>query len=121
MNISTRLLPLAILLLGCRIEGRAASWTPLNNVAPSGAGTMMLLTDGTVMVEENDIIHWMRLTPDAQGNYINGDWTTNPISAMSTPRLYFASQVLPSGKGLGLGRVSMAASRISRRANCLTL
>ena len=94
-------MPLAILLLACHMDSRAASWTQLTNTAPSGAGTMMLLTDGTVLVEESDAIHWMRLTPDAQGSYINGSWT--PTAPMSTPRLYFASQVLPSGKVWVLG------------------
>jgi len=96
MRIDRRFPPLAILLLACQSAIRAASWTAVA-LAPSGAGTMILLTDGTVMVEESDRIHWMRLTPDAQGSYIRGTWTTI-AGGMTTPRLYFASQVLPSGK-----------------------
>src|SRR4030095_8400200 len=42
----------------------AGVWTPLKNWAPDFAGTMLLLSDGTVMVQGyflgND---WMRLTP----------------------------------------------------------
>jgi len=64
---------------------------------------MLLLTDGTVMVEAGDRVHWMRLTPDAHGSYVNGSWQSLPQSVMGTPRLYFASQVLPSGKVWVLG------------------
>ena len=84
-----------------------ASWTPLANPAPGAAGVMMLLTDGTVMVQRqqgsSDFFHWMRLTPDAQGSYIKGTWTQNPIAPMSTPRFGFASHVLPNGKVWILG------------------
>ncbi|MBV9157454.1 MAG: hypothetical protein JO097_14410, partial [Acidobacteriaceae bacterium] len=82
----------------------AASWTPLTNLAPGYAGSMMLLTDGTVMVQENYASqNWMRLTPDIHGSYINGIWTANPINPMSIPRLYFASQVLTDGRVWVLG------------------
>ncbi len=70
---------------------------------------MMLLTDGTVMVQQNYDLQgnisagWMRLTPDIHGSYINGIWTANPINPMSFPRLYFASQVLPDGRVWILG------------------
>ena len=60
---------------------------------------MMLLTDGTVMVlDGDDDQHWLRLTPDSRGSYINGIWTANPIAPMNFARLYFASQVLPDGR-----------------------
>ena len=63
---------------------------------------MLLLTDGTVMVQNgNDTKSWMRLTPDIKGNYAAGSWTL--LKSMSLARLYFASQVLPSGKVWVLG------------------
>lgn len=72
-----------------------ASWTKVSNPAPNYPGTMLLLTDGTVMVS-GGWNAWMRLTPDAKGSYINGTWTE--LAPMSMPRLYFASQVLPNGE-----------------------
>ncbi len=75
----------------------------MTNLASQGVGTMILLTDGTVMVLAPDYQTWNHLTPDAQGSYITGIWTKNPISSMSTPRQSFASAVLPSGKVLVLG------------------
>ncbi len=73
-------------------------WTPLTNFNPyGGAGTMMLLTDGTVMVQGSFTTNvFSKLTPDSSGNYINGTWTT--LAPMSTPRLYVGSAILPSGK-----------------------
>ena len=75
----------------------AGVWTPLKNWAPDFAGTMLLLTDGTVMVQGYlPGNNWMRLTPDSSGSYINGTWTT--LAPMSIPRLYYASHVLQNGK-----------------------
>ncbi|MBV9303151.1 MAG: hypothetical protein JOY62_19500 [Acidobacteriaceae bacterium] len=81
-------------------RGVAASWTKLKNPAPVPyVGTMMLLTDGTVMIQANySSQNWLRLTPDSHGSYINGIWTANPIAPMAFPRYYFASQVLPDGR-----------------------
>jgi Kelch motif protein len=81
----------------------AASWTRLTNPAPGGAGVMLQLTDGTIMIQNGSTENWMRLTPDIHGSYSNGVWTANPINAMSFARLYFASQVLPDGRVWILG------------------
>jgi hypothetical protein len=63
---------------------------------------MMLLTDGTVMVQSNyDNQTWTKLTPTVSGSYVNGTWTT--LAKMSTPRLYFGSNVLPDGRVFVLG------------------
>ena len=62
---------------------------------------MLQLTDGTIMVQRDSSENWMRLTPDAGGNYATGSWT--PIAPMSIGRLFFASQVLQNGKVWVLG------------------
>jgi len=81
----------------------SASWTPLKNAAPANSvGTMMLLTDGTVFAQSgSDYRHWLRLTPDSHGSYVNGTWTT--LAPMGMARLYFASQVLEDGRVWVLG------------------
>jgi hypothetical protein len=92
----------ATFLVAAAATGSAQTWTPVSNFAPDFAGTMMLLTDGSVMVQGySPGSNWMRLTPDATGSYINGTWST--LAPMSTPRLYFASKVLTSGKVWVLG------------------
>jgi len=82
--------------------GPVGDWTGLTNLAPDSAGTMLLLTDGTVMVQGyRPGNNWMRLTPDATGSYINGTWSN--LAPMSIPRLYFASHVLQNGNVWLLG------------------
>jgi hypothetical protein len=81
-----------------RLESRtllAASWTALTHSAPSGLGTMMLMTDGTVMSSDGNF-GWNKLVPDAAGNYINGTWTR--AANMRDSRLYEATQVLQDGR-----------------------
>jgi hypothetical protein len=80
-----------------RLETRTllASWTPMVRSAPSGLGTMMLMTDGTVMSSDGSF-GWNKLVPDAAGNYINGTWTR--AANMRDSRLYEATQVLKDGR-----------------------
>ncbi len=79
------------------------TWTPLTNMAPDFVGTMTLLSDGSVLMQGYDPgSNYMRLTPDARGSYINGTISTN-VASMSTTRLYYASNLLPSGKLFVLG------------------
>jgi hypothetical protein len=56
----------------------AQSWTPVAKKYPgSGAGAAFLLTDGTVMVhqEQDPNDAWYKLTPDINGSYANGTWS----------------------------------------------
>ncbi len=93
------------MLLVLPVPGFAASWTKLTHPAPttSGTGTMLLLTDGTVMILNGTGPNWLRLTPDSHGSYVKGNWTENPIAPMEFARLYFESQVLPDGRVWILG------------------
>jgi Kelch motif len=93
----------AVLLTTAQVHGRTeATWTSLANLAPDLAGTMLLLTDGAVVAQGyTPASRWMKLTPDSTGSYVNGTWSS--IASMSTPRLYFASHVLPNGKVWVLG------------------
>jgi hypothetical protein len=81
-----------------RAEG---TWTQLTNVPASFyPGTALLLTDGTVMMEDDDPnmtnTNWYKLSPDVTGRYDNGTITT--IHPSHCPHGSFASQVLQSGK-----------------------
>ena len=81
----------------------AGTWTQVVNQNPQYyTGTMLLLTDGSVMVHSgNDYQTWTKLTPDSTGSYVNGMWTT--LGKMGTPRRNFASLVLSDGTVLVLG------------------
>jgi hypothetical protein len=79
----------------------SGTWTPLTNQPTfSGAALALLLTDGSVMVQEISTANWWRLVPDPTGSYVAGTW----IQAASLPGgyapLYFASGNLPDGRVL---------------------
>jgi hypothetical protein len=99
--IAPRLCPLALALLACATEGRAATWTLLTNQPSVQVYQLRLLTDGTVMAQSGDEQSWLRLTPGSTGGYINGTWTT--IASMPTKRFSFPSEVLQSGQVWVLG------------------
>jgi hypothetical protein len=78
-------------------------WTPLAKSIPSGEGasTMLLLPDGSVMVQggtsgSTPSNQWFKLTPDSHGNYVDGAWT--PLAPSHVGRFFFASDVLPDGR-----------------------
>ena len=85
-----------------------SSWQSLNTEPSFSADTMLLLTDGTVMVHELNTANWHRLTPDSSGSYINGSWSslaslpdnsgipTDKGGPTNAP-LFFASAVLGDG------------------------
>ena len=89
---------------GLLIAGRtmAGTWAPLVNTAPDNIDTMLLLSDGTVMAASGSPNSghignaWYRLTPDTNGSYLNGTWTT--LAPMQYTRLYYSSQVLTNGR-----------------------
>ncbi|MGA8475759.1 MAG: hypothetical protein WB681_11880 [Candidatus Cybelea sp.] len=83
-----------------RARARAAGWTPVTHTAPwtNGPGTELLLTNGTIMVQDYCTSNWYSLTPDNTGNYINGTWTKLGSMPSNYSPLYFGSAVLADGK-----------------------
>lgn len=83
---------------------RAQVWQPLFNQLCSdsnpcfSAGTALLLTDGTVMVQDTGQSDWWRLSPDATGSYLNGTWAQLASLPSGYSPLYFSSAVLPDGR-----------------------
>jgi hypothetical protein len=83
----------------------AQKWHPLNHQPSFPVGAIALLTDGTVLLhEEQDSTpqKWYKLTPDINGSYING--TIKPIASLPVINgtqygpFYFSSVVLPDGR-----------------------
>lgn len=86
----------------------AGTWSALAHRTPVPSGSangnptlMLLLSDGTVMVENDPTgggtgTNWFRLTPDIHGSYANGTWT------ILTPSTYgrggCASDVMTNGR-----------------------
>lgn len=73
-----------------------AGWTALKNQPSFNANHMMLLTDGTVLVQELATANWYKLTPDSSGSYVNGTWSTLAVGPVGPT--YFASAVLIDGR-----------------------
>jgi len=94
-------LALPLTVAGLLAPGQAqavGTWTYVTTPAPDNISLMLLLSDGTVMCQQSLGTNWYRLTPDTNGSYANGTWTTN--APMHDSRLYFFSQVLRDGRVL---------------------
>lgn len=79
----------------------AGTWHSLIHQPPFHTSTMILLTDGRVMVQEEATAHWHALTPDDHGSYLNGTWS--PLADMAFWRRYYASGVLKDGRVILIG------------------
>jgi hypothetical protein len=79
-------------------------WQLLTNQPPildptdCGPGNPILLTDGTVMLQDNGCQDWWKLTPDEFGSYVNGTWTQLASTPAGYSPLYHSSAVLPDGR-----------------------
>ena len=88
------------------VPGAASPWTPLVNPPPFGTpGTMLLESDGTVLVHDepdNNVTggtnEWWKLTPAPDGSYIDGTWSQIASMPTAYTPLYFASAILPDGR-----------------------
>jgi hypothetical protein len=76
------------------------TWQPLSNLAPQGVGSMILLSNGSVLTVDGGTA-WSVLTPDSSGSYVNGAWSV--VASSSVKRTFFGSAVLPDGRVMVLG------------------
>jgi hypothetical protein len=74
------------------------TWRPVTTAPFSAAGLPILLTDGTVMVQELETENWWQLTPDVMGNYATGTWSKLASMPTGYSPLYTATAVLPDGR-----------------------
>jgi hypothetical protein len=79
----------------------ASPWTPLSsqpNFLVDGAANPILLTDGSVLVQDAGFPDWWKLTPDQSGSYVNGTWTQVASLPATYSPLYHSTAVLPDGR-----------------------
>jgi hypothetical protein len=80
----------------------ASPWQALKNPPPFYPGTMLLASNGTVLVHSEPpaggTSAWYKLTPDSHGNYADGTWSQLPSMPNGYDPLYFASAILPDGR-----------------------
>jgi hypothetical protein len=81
----------------------SGTWQNLTNQPNFNAGTMLLLTDGSVLCHDepnNNVVsgsnRWYKFSPDQNGSYRNGSWQQLHIGPNSP--LYFACSVLRDGR-----------------------
>ena len=88
------------------VSPSSAFWTKIKTLPSVSVGSMLLLTDGRVLVHSEpncsgcvgNYQDWYTLTPDNTGSYINGTWTKVAKLPGSYAPLFFGSAVLPDGK-----------------------
>jgi hypothetical protein len=68
-----------------------------------GAANPLLLTDGSVIVQDAGCQDWWRLTPDSSGSYANGTWIQIASLPSGYAPLYHSSAVLPDGRVIIMG------------------
>src|SRR3954454_22979799 len=89
----------------------AGTWSPVRNFPSFMGDTMLLLTDGRIMVHQVNSNAWWALTPDPSSAdpYVGGVWSPlasmpdNPIipatvGGPTNAPTYFASAVLKDGR-----------------------
>jgi hypothetical protein len=94
-------LGIALLLVTMAGIASAQTWTPLKHQPSAPIGAIALLTDGTVLLhEEQDGTpqKWFKLTPDNTGSYVNGTITAVASTTSGYGPFYFGSVVLPDGR-----------------------
>ena len=70
---------------------------------PNGAANPVLLTDGTVLVQDAGCQGWWKSTPNSGGSYVNGTWTQMASLPLDYSPLYHSSAVLPDGRVIIMG------------------
>src|SRR5436853_4366119 len=60
---------------GSSLPPPVGTWQRTVNRTTAGLGVPLLLTDGTVIIQVPQSRNWWKLTPDVNGNYVNGIWT----------------------------------------------
>ncbi len=80
----------------------SSPWKALAHRPPFAPGTMLLASDGTVLVHEETetggTTTWYRLTPNSKGSYLDGTWSKIAPMPVGYEPTYFASAILPDGR-----------------------
>lgn len=91
---------LSVLLLAANLAA-AQTWTPLEDQPAFrgvNLGNPILLGDGTVIAHDACGSRWLKLTPDQNGSYVNGNWSDIAQLPDGYQPLYFGSALLPDGR-----------------------
>jgi hypothetical protein len=81
----------------------ASSWKSLGGVPSFTPDTMLLMTDGSVLVHDTGGKDWYRLNPDGSGKYETAGAVWSGPFSMANSRQFYASGVLKDGRVFVLG------------------
>src|SRR5439155_22791907 len=73
-------------------------WVSLTTQAGTTLGNPLLLPDGTVILQHSCSSTWYKLTPDINGSYANGTWSTIASLPSGYAPRFIASAVLTDGR-----------------------
>ncbi len=80
----------------------SSPWETLTHAPPFDPGTMLLASDGTVLVHaetpSGGTSAWYKLTPSPDGGYVDGTWSRIASMPGGYDPLHFASAILPNGQ-----------------------
>src|SRR5574337_1625549 len=71
--------------------GAPRTFTPLSHQPPVSVTVPILLRDGTVIAQELSTQNWYKLTPDANGSYVEGTWSQIASMPSTYGPLYYGS------------------------------
>ncbi len=80
-----------------------ASWKALTGVPSFTPDTMLLMTDGTVLVHDAGGKNWYRVKPDTNGKFDTAGVAWSGPFSMANSRQFYASGVLADGRVFVLG------------------
>lgn len=78
-------------------------WLKLLHRPPISPGSMLLMSDGTVFVHQDDTRLWAQLVPDRRGSYVHGHWRRVASLPPGYRPEYFSSAVVRDGRLIVFG------------------
>jgi hypothetical protein len=99
----TRAVAMAAALACLPVIAQAQTWTKLAHAPTFNVGSVFLMTDGTVVAQDEGSCgcgagDWWSLTPDKTGSYVKGTWKQLASMPSGYAPLYYGSEVLPDGR-----------------------
>jgi hypothetical protein len=80
-----------------------ASWKSLPGVPSFAPDTMLLMTDGTILIHDAYGANWYRLAPDSNGRYHTAGVSWSGPFAMANTRQFFGSGIVKDGRVYTVG------------------
>jgi Abnormal spindle-like microcephaly-assoc'd, ASPM-SPD-2-Hydin/Kelch motif len=84
-------------------ESVMASWKSLSGIPSFSPDTMLLMTDGSILIHDAYGADWYRLAPDSNGQYDTVGVSWSGPFAMANTRQFFGSGIVKDGRVYAVG------------------